>query len=121
MFVSRCVEVHGPGNEERGTDMGSVVVVQYTTKSEFADENERLVREVFAELGEHEPGGLHYCTIRLGDGVSFVHFAVLDAEENPLSSSPAFARFQSGIAERCATGPNPSPASVVGSYAMFPA
>src|SRR5271170_6341716 len=90
----------------RRQQMGSVVVVQYTTKAEHADENERLVREVFAELGENDPGGLHYCTVRLGDGVSFVHFAVLDSEENPLSSSPAFARFQSGIAERCTSGPN---------------
>jgi hypothetical protein len=99
--------------------MASVVVVQYTTKNEHADENERLVREVFAELGERDPGGLHYCTVRLDDGVSFVHFAVLEGAENPLSSSPAFARFQAGIAERCTSGPNLSTASIVGSYAMF--
>jgi len=101
--------------------MGSVVVVQYTTKAEHADENERLVREVFAELGDTDPGALHYCTVRLADGVSFVHFAVLDGEENPLSSSPAFARFQSGIAERCSAGPTVSAAALVGSYAMLPA
>lgn len=100
--------------------MSGVVMVQYTTRAEHAEENERLVREVFAELAENDPGGLHYCTIRLGDGVSFVHFAVVDGEENPLSCSPAFARFQSGIAERCSAGPNLSTASIVGSYSMLP-
>jgi hypothetical protein len=101
--------------------MSSVVVVQYTTKREYADENERLVRDVFSELQDTDPGGLHYCTVRLADGVSFVHFAVLDGEENPLSSSPGFARFQSGIAERCTSGPNVSAAALLGSYAMLPA
>ena len=64
--------------------MTTTKVVRYRTKPEHADENERLVRDVFAELAETDPDGLHYATFRLDDGVSFVHVAVLDGEVNPL-------------------------------------
>jgi hypothetical protein len=52
--------------------------------------------------------------------VSFVHVAVLDGEENPLTSSAAFAEFQSGIGGRVAEGPIPSDGSMIGSYGAFP-
>ena len=94
-------------------------VIRYTTKPESADENERLVREMVAELAAKDPGGLHYATFRLEDGVSFVHVAVIDGDENPLSSSAAFAEFQSGIGARCAEGPAPADATIVGSYRFF--
>jgi hypothetical protein len=93
-------------------------VIRYRTKPESADENERLVREVFAELAEQAPGGLRYATFRLDDGVSFVHVAVLERDENPLSSSAAFAEFQSGIKDRCAEGPIPADATVIGNYLL---
>jgi hypothetical protein len=93
-------------------------VVRYTTKPECADENERLIRDVFAELAEHDPDGLHYVAFRLADRVSFVHVAVLDEEKNPLASSPAFAEFQRGIAGRCADGPVAADAQIIGSHRM---
>ena len=49
-----------------------------------------------------------------------MHVAVLDGEVNPLTSSPAFAAFQAGIGERCAEGPVPADASMVGSYGLMP-
>ena len=52
----------------------------------------------------------------LDDGVTFVHVAVLEGDDNPLSRSAAFAEFQSGIHDRCAEGPVPAEASIVGSY-----
>jgi hypothetical protein len=93
-------------------------VIRYTTKPEAADENERLIRAVFAELAADEPGGLHYASFRLDDGVSFLHVAVIDGEENPLSSSPAFGQFQAGIMDRCVAGPMPVDATVVGAYGL---
>jgi hypothetical protein len=93
-------------------------VVRYRTKPECADENERLIRAVFAELAEHEPEGLRYAAFRLDDGTSFVHVAQLDGAENPLTKSPAFAEFQSGIAARCVEGPAAADATEVGSYRM---
>jgi acyl dehydratase len=100
--------------------MSVTKVVRYRTKPEHADENARLIEGVFAELAEQEPDGLHYAAYRLDDGVSFVHVAVLDGEVNPLTSSPAFAKFQAGIGERCAEGPVPADASMVGSYGLMP-
>jgi hypothetical protein len=91
-------------------------VIRYETKPEHAAENERLIRDVFAELAAEQPEGLRYASFRLDDGVSFVHVAVLDGEMNPLSASAAFAKFQSGIKDRCAEGPDPSDATMIGSY-----
>jgi len=45
--------------------------------------------------------------------------AVLDGAGNPLASSAAFSEFQAGIADRCADGPAPADAAVVGSYRMI--
>ncbi len=95
-------------------------VIRYRTKPERADENERLIREVFAELATTNPVGLRYATFRLEDGVSFVHVAELDGEENPLSTSAAFSTFQSGIKDRCVEGPVPSDATVIGNYQLLP-
>ena len=96
--------------------MSITKVIRYTTKPESADENERLIRAVFAELAERKPDGLTYSAFRLDDGVSFLHVATLEAEENPLLSSAAFAEFQAGIKDRCASGPIPADGQVVGSY-----
>jgi hypothetical protein len=95
-------------------------VVRYTTKPECADDNARLIEAVFAELADNRPEGLHYTAFRLDDGVTFLHVAVIDGEDNPLAHSLAFGEFQSGIAERVTDGPVPSDATVVGSYRMLP-
>ncbi len=94
-------------------------VVRYTTKPESADENARLISNVFAELAAQKPDGLHYASFRLDDGVSFMHVALLDGDENPLTTSAAFAEFQAGIKDRCTDGPAGTDATVVGSYRML--
>jgi hypothetical protein len=91
-------------------------VIRYRTKPDHADENERLIGLVFAELGDQDPGGFRYAAFRLDDGVSFLHVATFDGEDNPLSRSAAFAAFQSGIGDRLADGPNTADGRVVGSY-----
>jgi hypothetical protein len=100
--------------------MSVAKVIRYTTRPECAGENERLVRNIFAELSSKGGEQLRYAVFRLGDGVSFVHVAVLEGAENPLSASPAFAEFQSGIRERCVEGPVAADAGVVGSYRFLP-
>jgi hypothetical protein len=91
-------------------------VIRYRTKPECADENERLIQKVFAELTAEQPEGLHYASFRLDDGVSFLHVATIDGEVNPLQASKAFAAFQSNIAERVEEGPITADATIVGSY-----
>ena len=94
-------------------------VIRYKTKPEHAEENERLIRNVFAELSNEGPEGLRYAAFRLDDGVSFLHVAVVEGE-NPLLSSDAFGAFQAGISDRCEEGPSPANATIVGSYRIFP-
>jgi hypothetical protein len=96
--------------------MSDIRVIRYRTKPECADDNARLIRDVFAELAEHDVAGIRYTALRLDDGVSFLHVAVLDGESNPLDSSPAFAAFQSDIRARLEEGPVPATATVVGTH-----
>jgi hypothetical protein len=95
-------------------------VIRYTTKPQSADENERLIRAVFAELATEKPEGLHYASFRLDDGVSFLHVAVVDGDENPLTKSAAFGEFQAGIQDRVAEGPVQADATPIGSYRLLP-
>ena len=99
--------------------MTTIKIVRYTTEPEQADNNEELVRDVYAELATSKPEGLRYATLRLDDRVSFVHIAVLDGENNPLNSCAAFAAFQAGIADRCTIAPTAADADLVGSYQLF--
>lgn len=96
--------------------MSRTLLVRYRTRPECADENAALIGDVFAELARTRPDGLSYRAYRLADGVSFVHTATLSAQENPLATSPAFAAFQAGIAQRCADGPAPTDAVLLGSF-----
>ena len=96
--------------------MSHPAVVRYTTRPDAADENEQLIKAVFTQLAEQQPKGLRYVAIRLDDGVSFVHVAVLEQDHNPLAALPAFGEFVSAISERCADGPAPASGTVVGAY-----
>jgi hypothetical protein len=93
------------------------VVVRYKTRPECADENARLVEKVFAELNEQRPGGFRYVTLRLADGVSFVHILTeTDAGGDSLGEQAAFKAFVAAVGERCEEPPVAMEASVVGSY-----
>jgi hypothetical protein len=95
--------------------MSDTVVVRYTTHADRSDENERLIREVFADLAERRPAGFRYIATRLEDGVTFVHVATVE-DENPLATSSAFAAFVAGIAERCTERPVSTDGTAVGTY-----
>lgn len=97
--------------------MKHATIVRYETKPESADENEQLVQAVFAELAANDPGHLQYVAFRLDDGVTFVHVAMI-ADTNPLSTTAAFGAFQAALSDRCAVGPAPARAAVVGSYGL---
>jgi predicted SnoaL-like aldol condensation-catalyzing enzyme len=95
------------------------LVTQYATQSaEAADENQRRVEGVFAELEANQPDNVSYIVLRLEDG-SFVHVSFHDHgddEVNPISSTKAFAHFQDGHEERRKGGVNQQKATLVGSY-----
>jgi hypothetical protein len=94
------------------------IVVQYQTKPERSDENQRLIEAVFAELDEREPNGFTYKVFRLEDGVSFIHVVIEHDIDDPesLQDVPAFQAFVAGIADRCDSAPVASGATIVGGY-----
>ena len=96
--------------------MTNAAVVRYRTTSDAADENEKLIRQVFEELNRERPEGLRYAAMRLADGVGFVHLVIVEGGHDPLSSSAAFSAFQSRLGERLVDAPERMPATLVGSY-----
>lgn len=99
--------------------MSSAVVVRYEMKGDTAQENRRLIEQVFAELAESQPDGLRYASFLLADGVTFIHIAITDGESNPLMKSVAFKEFQREFGDRVSAPQVRSEATVVGSY-RFP-
>jgi hypothetical protein len=95
-------------------------LIQYRVKPERATENEQLIRDVFAQLHERHVNGVRYMVLRQEDG-TFVHLVAPgpDGSTAPLTSLPAFERFQSGVRERCAVLPVSGVAQLVGDYGML--
>ncbi|GAA4250405.1 hypothetical protein [Dactylosporangium darangshiense] len=91
----------------------STAVIRYRVRPEAAEENQRLIEAVFAELAAAAPPGLRYSAYRLSDGVTFVH--VVDGDGLP--GVAAFQEFQRDISARLAEGPTREDASLVGAYA----
>ena len=95
------------------------LVTSYATKSaEAADENQRRVEAVFAELEATKPTNVSYIVLRLEDD-SFVHVSFHDHgddEVNPIASAAAFAHFQEGHADRRAGPVDQQKATLVGAY-----
>jgi len=86
-------------------DMKTVLVRYKTASKDHAEENARLIHAVFDQLRERGTPGVRYSTFRLADGVTFMHFATTDAEENPVTALPAFKAFQERIKERTTEPP----------------
>jgi hypothetical protein len=95
------------------------LVTRYAMKSPAdADENQRRVEGVFDELAANKPGNVSYIVLRLADD-SFVHVSFHDHgddEVNPIASTPAFAHFQDGHADRRDGGVVQQTAQLVGAY-----
>ncbi|MFN2560362.1 MAG: hypothetical protein ABR571_03555 [Jatrophihabitans sp.] len=95
--------------------MREAFVARYRTTAEGAEENQRLVEAVYAELAQSRPEGLQYATFRLDDGVTFVHVAV--GGEGVLPELPAFQEFQRELGARLDGRPlEGSNARLVGRY-----
>ena len=94
------------------------IVVRYQAKPERADENQRLIEAVFAELNDREPEGFTYKVFRLDDGVSFIHVVIEHDVDEPesLQDVAAFQAFVANIADRCEVPPVAMGATIVGGY-----
>jgi hypothetical protein len=95
------------------------LVTRYAMRSaEAADENQRRIEGVFAELETSEPDSVSYIVLRLADD-SFVHVSFHnhgDDEVNPIASTAAFAHFQDDHASRRDGGVDQQTAELVGAY-----
>lgn len=90
------------------------VMVRYRVKPGRAEENEELIRAVYAELQREQPADMRYSTHSLDDGRSFVHLH--EGESAGLTGLPAFQEFQRGIQDRCEEPPVVTELTEVGSY-----
>jgi hypothetical protein len=126
LVAARCARTHRCPVDASGAAVGSVLeepeedemtdafVVRYRATAEAAEENQRLVEAVFAELATTRPPGLEYAVYRLADGVTFVHIASGDREA--LGRVAAFQEFQRDGDERREAAPDATSATVVGAY-----
>ena len=94
------------------------VVVRYQAQPDRADENQKLIEAVFADLEARRPEGFSYQVFRLEDGVSFVHVVTEHdvAQPDSLQEVPAFQEFVAGVGDRCDIPPLAMGATVVGAY-----
>jgi hypothetical protein len=92
--------------------------VRYRVRPDRVAENERLVGQVYAALAEARPAGLRYATIKLADGVTFMHQMSAETPEanEVLRQLPPFKAFTAGIKERCAELPVTEEVVEVGRY-----
>ena len=98
--------------------MGSSMI-RYKVQPERADENETLVKAVYAQLGRERPEGLHYATFKLPDGVSFMHIVFeTDQPGRILNEVAAFKAFVGDIGSRCDEPPVATELTLVGSYGI---
>jgi hypothetical protein len=96
------------------------VMVRYRVHPDRVAENEELVRTVYDELATSQPDGLQYATLKLPDGVTFIHIAQHD-EPNPLQETAAFKQFLKDIDDRCDEAPAVMQVDEIGSYRFFEA
>jgi hypothetical protein len=94
-------------------------LIRYRTHPERADDNQRAVEAVFAELAAAAPPGVRYLVLRLPDA-TFIHLVTVDdgADASALTRLPAFQAFQAGIRERVIEPPQPSEVTIVGNHGM---
>lgn len=94
------------------------VLVRYRVKADRAAENEAFVKGVFEELERAAPSGLRYISLKLADGVTFVHIMDADAGAT-LTDFPAFKAFSERIRDRCDELPIAAEFAPVGNYRML--
>jgi hypothetical protein len=96
-------------------------MIRYTVKPDRVQENEDLVRAVYAELHRTEPEGVRYATFKLDDGATFVHLHVNEREDgtNALTELPVFKDFTQGISERCEEQPAFAELHEIGAFRLF--
>jgi hypothetical protein len=97
------------------------MMVRYTVKPGFGDQNAENIERVFAELAAEGTPGVRYASFRLDDGLSFVHLVSHEGAEgsDSLKELPAFRAFVASLGDRCEAPPVRTALEEVGSYRFF--
>jgi hypothetical protein len=73
-----------------------IVSVTYTTKPEFAEQNQSNIKNVMADLQKTNHSGINYNACVRADGKTFIHTAFFNSDEDQktLNELPSFKHFQ---------------------------
>jgi len=73
-----------------------IVKVTYTTKTEFAEQNQSNIKSVMDDLQELNHQGISYNACLLADNKTFIHTAFFKSNEDQklLNELPSFQNFQ---------------------------
>jgi hypothetical protein len=76
-----------------------IVRVTYTTKAEYAEQNQANIKTVMADLKKLSRAGINYNVCLSPDGKTFTHLAFMETEEDnkALLELPSFINFQSQL------------------------
>ena len=73
-----------------------IVKVIYTTKSEYAEQNQNNIKNVMTDLQKANHPGINYNACMGADGKTFIHTAFFKSDEDHklLNELPSFKHFQ---------------------------
>ncbi len=76
-----------------------IVRVTYTTRAEYAEQNQANIKTVMADLQNLNRRGINYNACLSPDGKTFTHLAFMETEEdnNMLLQLPSFINFQTQL------------------------
>jgi hypothetical protein len=95
-----------------------LVTTYGSASKDAADENQRRIEAVFAELVESAPDNVTYLVLRLADD-SFLHVSFhghAADEHNPIATLPSFKHFGDGHEDRRSGSLSQQRAELVGAY-----
>jgi hypothetical protein len=94
-------------------------VIIYKAKPEVADENQRILENVFAELQTAQPAEFRYLLLRMKDD-TFVHLVFSDTDGPlPITQLDTFKTYVAGVRDRLTAPPQQGEATIVGDYRML--
>ncbi len=91
-------------------------MVQYFTTTQSAQQNRELIEDVLIELAAEDPGGVEYQVLMFDDGIGFMHVVAFDGTTDPFADCAAYREFHRELAQRLATPPVVTRATLIGTY-----
>lgn len=76
-----------------------IVKVSYTTRAEYAEQNQANILTVMSDLKKQNNTGINYNACLCADGKTFIHTAFFKSDEDQklLNELPAFQHFQTQL------------------------